>query len=216
MPEPTAAARRKRPTGRRTGDSGTRDAILDAARDLFAEHGYEGASMRAIAARAGVDTGLIRYFFADKQTLFATTMADRTVIPQRVAAALAGPPDSLGVRVTDIYLRLWEEPETRPILLGLVRSAMTSEHGAELLIEVIAGRIRGEHAPPLAADPKVRGFALAASHLFGVAVARHVLRVPVLSEVPHDELVATVGPVIQAYLTGTPPTGTPPAGAART
>jgi AcrR family transcriptional regulator len=203
MTEATHPAGRKRPVGRRAGDSGTRNAILDAARDLFAERGYEGASMRAIASRAGVDTGLIRHFFKDKETLFANTMADRTVIPERLAATFAGPPETLGVRLTDVYLRLWEEPDTRPILLGLLRSAMTSDHGAELLIEVIGGRIRGEDAPPISDDPKVRGLALAASQLFGVAIARNVLRVPVLSELTHDELVATIGSVVQDYLTRT-------------
>ncbi len=194
---------RKRPTGRRTGDSGTRDAILDAARDLFATHGYEGASIRAIASRAGVDAALIRHFFGDKETLFATTMADRTVIPARMAAILTGPPETLGVRATDAYLRMWEDEETKPILLGLVRSAMTSEHGNELLAEVIGGRV-GESTPLLSPDdPNVPRLALAASHLFGVAVVRNVLRMPVLADLSHDELVAQLAPVIQDYLTGT-------------
>lgn len=194
---------RKRPTGRRTGDSGTRDAILDAARDLFAAHGYEGASIRAIASRAGVDAALIRHFFGDKETLFATTMADRTVIPARMAAIFAGPPETLGVRATDAYLRLWEDEETRPILLGLVRSAMTSQHGIELLAEVIGGRV-GEPTPlPSPDDPNVPRLALAVSHLFGVAVVRNVLRMPVLADLSHDELVAQLAPVIQNYLTGT-------------
>ena len=201
MAESDSTPRRKRPTGRRTGDSGTRDAILDAARDLFAEHGYEGASMRAIASRAGVDSGLIRHFFHDKETHFATTMADRTVIPERMAAAFGGPRESFGQRATDTYLRLWDEEETKPILLALVRSAMTSEHAAELLIEVIMGRVRASAILPDGEDPITPRFALAAAHLFGVAVARNVLKVPILADLPHDELVAQLAPVIQAYLT---------------
>lgn len=207
MSAPRTSTRTQRPTGRRSGDSGTRDAILDAARDLFADFGYEGASMRAIASRAGVDPALIRHFFTDKEKLFATTMADRTMIPERIAAALAGPADELGARATDAYLRLWEEEDTRPILLGLVRSAMTSPHGAALLVEAIGGRVRGQDAPPLSEDPRARGIALASSHLFGVAVARHVLRIPVVAELSHDDLVAELAPAIQRYLTGTPPSG---------
>ena len=79
-------------TGRRAGNSGTRDAILDAATALFAERGYEGASMRTIAAAAGVDPALIRHFFDDKDTLFATVIADRTIIFQQLAASLPGDP----------------------------------------------------------------------------------------------------------------------------
>lgn len=193
---------RKRPTGRRLGDSGTRDAILDAARDLFAEHGFEGASLRAIAHQAGVDAGLIRHFFGDKERLFISTVADRTEIPTRMAAALAGPVEGLGTRVTDAYLRLWEEEETKPILLALLRSAMTSERATELLIETLGGRMRETAALPALSQTTAPRFALASAHLFGVAVARNVLRLPVLVDLPHDELVGQLAPTIQRYLTG--------------
>lgn len=156
--------------------------------------------MRAIAARAGVDSGLIRHFFGDKETLFATTMADRTVIPERMAAAVAGPRETLGVRAVDAYLRLWEDEDTKPILLALVRSAMTSQHGIELLVEVIGGRVRESAPLPSPDDPNAPRLALAVAHLFGVAVARNVLRMPVLVDLPHDELVAQLAPVIQGYL----------------
>src|SRR6185437_1711481 len=102
----------KRPTGRRVGDSGTRDAILDAARDLFAERGYDGATIRAIATSAGVDPALIRHCVGDKEALFAAIVSDRSTIPERITEALPGAPDKLGERVADAYLRLWEEPDT--------------------------------------------------------------------------------------------------------
>lgn len=194
--------KRKRPTGRRVGDSGTRDAVLDAARDLFAEQGYDKASMRAIASQAGVDPALIRHFFGDKEHLFAETMAARTAIPERMGAAIAGPPEGLGRRATDAYLRLWEDPDTRSILLGLVRSAMTSEYGVQLLVETMAGRMPVDTPMPDVRNPKARSLGLAASHLFGVAVARHVLRLPVIADMPHDDLVDSLAPVIQRYLAG--------------
>lgn len=183
------------------GPSETRADILDAARDLFAAHGYEGASIRAIASKAGVDSALIRHFFGNKQSLFAATVADRTVIPERMAAALAGPPESIGVRVADAYFRLWEEDETRSILMGLIRSAITSQHGVGMLLEVIGGRIQ-ETAPfPPGKDGRMRGLALASAHLVGVAVARHILQVPMLAEMTREELVTAVGPALQRYLT---------------
>lgn len=74
------------------GDSPSAGAVLDAARDLFAEHRYAGASMRAIAGRAGVDTGLIRHFFGDKNGLIAATVAEGSTAPDRLADALSGNP----------------------------------------------------------------------------------------------------------------------------
>lgn len=201
MVDPLPEANPRRPAGRRKGDSGSKDAVLDAARDLFAELGFEGASMRAIAARAGVDPALIRHFFGDKDGLFVATMENRTQIPDRIAAALAGPPDSLGERAANTYLGLWEDPETQPILLSLVRSAMTSDKAAQLLVEAIAGRVYGASVSDAGELAKIRGMALAGSHLFGLAVARHIFHIPVLDEMTHDELVALVAPVIQQYLT---------------
>jgi AcrR family transcriptional regulator len=191
------STKRTRPTGRRTGDSSTRADILDAARTLFAELGYDGASLRAIASAAQVDPALIRHFFGDKETLFATTFADRTTIPDRMSAAVPGDPEGLGERVTDIYLRLWEDLDTRPILLSLVRSATTSERAAAMLSEILGGRARGASIP----DVGSAGVAIAASHLLGVAVARHVIKLPAITGQSHDDLVASIAPTIQRYLT---------------
>jgi AcrR family transcriptional regulator len=61
-------------TGRRPGESGTRQAILEAARTSFGDQGYEGATIRAIAARAGVDHALVYHFYDSKEQLFAAAM----------------------------------------------------------------------------------------------------------------------------------------------
>jgi len=192
---------RVRPTGRRAGDSGTRDAILDAALRLFAEHGYDGASIRAIAGAAGVDPALVRHFFGDKDALFTTAVAQRTTIVQRLADALAGDDALAGRRVARTYLELWEAPATRPVLLALARSATTSPRAAGMLAEIIGGRILPPHDDMT--GPAVRRIALAGSHLLGLAMARHVLALPPLSAPSLDELVDAVAPTIQRYLTGT-------------
>jgi AcrR family transcriptional regulator len=129
---------------RRPGGSRTRDAILDAATKLFAERGYDGASIRTIAGAAGVDPALIRHFFGDKDTLFTAVVADRTIIFERLAASLPGDPATLGHRVADTYLRLWEQPQTRPILMAIARSATTSDKAAKMLRDALARRIRAD------------------------------------------------------------------------
>ena len=83
----------RRPSGRRRGDSGTRQAILDAAREQFAARGYDGASLRAIAAAAGVDPALIRHFHGSKGDLFAATVDFPADLPRRLEAAVAGRAD---------------------------------------------------------------------------------------------------------------------------
>ena len=51
-------------------DAPTRERILDVALEAFAELGYDGAATRAIAARAGVNQGLITYYFGSKEALW--------------------------------------------------------------------------------------------------------------------------------------------------
>jgi AcrR family transcriptional regulator len=191
----------KRPTGRRPGDSGSRDAIVDAASQLFAERGYDGASMRAIAAAAGVDPALIRHFFADKATLFATVVADRTTLFDRLAASLPGEHAGIGARVADTYLRLWEQPPTQAILMAITRSATTSDKARQMLRDALDSSIRAHAGPP--GPERARRIALVGSHLFGLAVARHIIKVPAITQLTHRQLVAQVAPTIQRYLTGT-------------
>ena len=149
-----------------------------------------------------MDPGMIRHHFGDKETLFVTAMTEDTGIPDRLSEALTGPPEDLGRRVTDTCLQLWDDASTQPILAGLVRSAMTSPRSAELLSRVMAGRVHRETRVPLPGDRRSQGILLAASHLLGVAVARRVLKIPALAEMPHDQLVEAIAPSIQGYLTG--------------
>jgi len=70
----------------------TRERVLSAARRLFSERGYEGATIRDIAQAAGMSTGAVFASFADKTELFDEILtADYEVIyAQMVQAARAG------------------------------------------------------------------------------------------------------------------------------
>ena len=72
-------------TGRRPGSSDTRSVILAAARSRFAEVGFDKASIRSIAAAAGVDSALVHHYFGTKHDLFVEVVA----LP--VPNALKGP-----------------------------------------------------------------------------------------------------------------------------
>lgn len=182
--------------GRRQGDSRSGEAILDAALQLFSEHGYDATSMRAVAARAGVDPALVRYFFTDKETLFASTVTKRSVVPERLIEAFAGDPAQVGYRVTDTYLKLWVAEDTRPLLMTLLRAAVTTPRAAEMFFETL-----GVHVGEKIGDAQGAGFSLAASHLLGIVMTRHILEVPAIVQMPHEELVKNVAPTVQNYLT---------------
>jgi AcrR family transcriptional regulator len=64
------------PTRRALAKQQTRIKVLAAARRLFSEQGYEGATIRDIAAAAGMSTGAVFANFTDKSDLFREIMAD--------------------------------------------------------------------------------------------------------------------------------------------
>lgn len=191
----------KRLAGRRTGESGTREAILAAARDQFASKGFDGASLRVIAAAAGVDTGLIRHFYGSKADLFAATLHIPEQLIQRMLAALTGEPGHLGERMVDTYLQLWEDPATAEPLLAIARSAIASDKAADRLQAILNANVFREALPHLAQDHADTRVALAGAHLMGVAIARYVVRLEPLTSLDRDTLIALCAPAIQRYLT---------------
>ncbi|WP_433616516.1 TetR/AcrR family transcriptional regulator [Dactylosporangium sp. CA-139114] len=192
----------RRTTGRRAGgDSGTREAILAAARDQFAAKGFDGASLRVIAAAAGVDTGLIRHFFGSKDDLFAATLHIPDSIVQRMLTALAGDAERLGERMVDTYLHLWEDPATAEPILAIARSAISSDKAADRLRAILGANLFRQALPHLPEDHADARAALAGAHLMGIALARYVVRVPPLVDLDRAALVAFCAPAIQRYLT---------------
>ncbi|ATL69727.1 TetR/AcrR family transcriptional regulator [Nocardia terpenica] len=76
--------------GRKRDAAATRAAVLAAAKELFAERGYERATVRDIAARAGVNQALLFRYFGNKDELFRAAIADqgRILIEEGPADAL--------------------------------------------------------------------------------------------------------------------------------
>ena len=78
-PLPTKPAKRGRPPKARANGE-TRDAILDAAEDLFSKHGFYGVTIREVAREAGVDTALVHYYFGAKRDLFDSVFLRRAEV----------------------------------------------------------------------------------------------------------------------------------------
>jgi len=189
-------------TGRRSGDSGTREAILEAARARFAEHGYDGATIRGIAADAGVDPALVHHFYGTKERLFAEALrfpAIPSEILDQVAQAEA---DRLGETFVRTVLHVWESPETRDRSIALLRSAVTNEQAAAMLRSFVEGGIFGAIARVVGDDDAEFRASLVASQIVGLGIARIVLRIDPIASADIDELAAAIGPTVQRYLTG--------------
>ncbi|WP_280464630.1 TetR/AcrR family transcriptional regulator [Nocardia brasiliensis] len=178
----------QQPAGRKKDAASTRAAILAAAQELFAERGYERATVRDIAARAEVNQALLFRYFGNKDELCRAALADRE---RRVLEQ--GPAETLLGRVLARALQSEGEPARGNWLQAALRSSghdegasairrelgddyvralssLSDDPDAELLADLVlawvlgVGLMRSVHRrePLASADPAV--------------VARHVLR----------------------------------------
>lgn len=186
--------------GRRPGRSDTRRRILSAARAVFGEVGYERATIRRIAAVAGVDPALIHHYFGPKADLYAAAIAV-PVSPRQVTKAIVeGGLAGAGERITRLFFGIWERPEAREPLLAMIRGALAGNRGGlEAFRQFLERELLGKVVPLVdAPDPELR-VGLAATHLVGVAIARYVVRLEPIASAGVDDLVAMVAPRIQSY-----------------
>jgi AcrR family transcriptional regulator len=191
----------KRP-GRRPGDTGTRAAILAAARSQFAANGFDAASVRAIARAADVDPALVLHYFGSKAALFAAALAMPFEPEEIVERVLDGPRDQLGRRLARFFLSIWDDPERRESIMGLLRAATTSADAADMLRERIGERLLrpvGEH---LGGPDAALRMSLCASHLVGIGLTRYIVHVEPIASLEAEELADLVAPALQRYLTG--------------
>lgn len=198
--------RRRRGPGRprhdEAGDGpGTQERIRLAAREVFAERGYDKTSVRGIAKVAGVDPALVHHYFGTKDDLFAAAV-EVALEPAMIVPAILGPgPDGIGERLARYFLGVWENPATRAPLLAVMRSALTHEAAAKVLRGLVLRRLLERVAADLdVPDPTFRA-ELAASHMVGIAILRYVVQVEPLASAGPEDIVALVAPTLQRYLT---------------
>lgn len=191
-----------RVAGRRAGSPDTRSEILEAAKGVFSEMGYDRATIRAIAAVARVDPALIHHYFGSKENLFAASI-DLAVIPTELIRTVFAESDAgdIGRRLAEVFFTIWEQPEARDSLLGILRSAMGGEEQAVAAFRQFITAAALDQIAPLIPFPDARLRALLmASQLVGVAMTRYVVRLEPIASAPLEEIVDLVAPRLQSYL----------------
>jgi AcrR family transcriptional regulator len=189
-------------TGRRPGDSGTREAILAAARASFAQRGYDATSIRGIAAAAGVDPALVHHYHDGKAELFAAAMRLPVNPAELITALLDEGVEGFGPRLVRRVLGIWDAAGEESPLLGLLRSATTNEAAATMLREFLAGEVIGKALARIESDRRELRASLAASQVMGLLMARYVIRIEPLAAADPDTLAPIVGQTVQRYFTG--------------
>ena len=194
------AERRRRTEGR----------ILDAARALFAEVGFERATIRAIARAAEVDPALVMQYFGNKQELFQQAL--------RVAPS-AGPDADPGLGVDlgrdarpgpdvgaeelveqllgTLNVKMGDLPQST---LAMMRSMLTHPEAA-LSARQVLGRQIDRLAESLPGEDARLRAALIMTIMVGVTIGHQLLELDELRGVPQDEIARVLRPSLRA-LTG--------------
>lgn len=189
-------------SGRRVGASRTREAIQQAAQRQFAELGYDRASMRSIAAEAGVDPALVIHFFGSKQRLFVAVMQLPFNPAEVIPSLIGGESSTVGARLATFLLGVLEDPEARARITGLVRAAATEPEAARMVREFLTSEVWAPAARQLGVEDAELRISLVGSQIVGLIMARHVVGVEPLASLPAPDVAAAVAPNLQRYLMG--------------
>ena len=205
MPNDKKERVRKHSGGRRKGATKTRDAILEAAAELFADRGYEGATLRLIGSRAAVDPALISHFFGSKQGLFDEAVLEQGSKALKILGLAMDPDGTSAVALLDAYFSVWEEPKSAQLMKAVIRTSLESETNRgrmqDLLTKGFAegfAMIARQHGETGELDSTA--WQLLASELLGVSISRYILMLKPLADLPRRDVVAQLAPMIEAYM----------------
>ena len=171
---------------RRTRDSiATRKGLIEAARELFEEKGFSGATVRAIGERAKVDPALIARYFGNKEGLYIATLADEST---EAGARYAGlDPEQV---VSRLFAR-WDERGRTPVARAMA-AAELDQQVLEQIHSLVAFRLREPLAEGLAeagaaGQTDLKGEILIGA-ILGICLTRANHALPVLAEADREEV----------------------------
>ncbi|OBI78898.1 TetR family transcriptional regulator [Mycolicibacterium fortuitum] len=185
----------------RTGQQ-NKQRIIDAAREHFMRDGYEKATVRSIAADAGVDVAMVYYHFGNKEGLFTASVLDTPQHPlHQLANLLEEGPGEIGARLVRDVVQRWDAGASFDLLLTVFRSADIHPLARKLLHDTLAGPVAQQIAEQFGVDNAELRVELVTVHLVGLAFARYQLRIEPMASASIDDLAAWIGPTVQRYLT---------------
>ena len=176
--------------------------ILAAARGAFADTGYAGTTIRAVARAADVDPALVYHYFGSKEALLdaATTPPQRWL--QNVAQTWATPVPELGAALLRLMLAAWADDEIGPVLRSVLQTAAHEQSTREKLRRVVEAQLMGVSGLGVdERDRQVRS-GLVSSQIMGLAMMRYIWQIEPMASMGDDELVAAIAPNLQRYIAG--------------
>ncbi|WP_067476232.1 TetR/AcrR family transcriptional regulator [Nocardia amamiensis] len=179
------------------------DQILAAARKSFAEQGYSGTSLRAVAQAADVDPTLVNYYFSNKKGLLEAALEPPEAFGAGIAEAAKAPLEERGRAFVEAALRMWDDPATSEILRSIILAASHEPFAMERLRTVFSALSLQVVSASLPDDEAGLRADLVATQIVGLAMTRYVWAIDSIADMLPEQVVRLIGPTVQHYLTGT-------------
>ncbi len=174
----------------------TRERILEAARGLFAEQGFERTTIRAVACAAAINPSMVIRYYGSKEGLFTAA----TDIDLRIPDLRSIPSGCRGEAIVTRFLERWEGPDAGGELPVMLRAAASHEGARRKYLESVERQVTPMIASICPEGRMATCMGLISSQLVGLAMTRYVLRLPAVVALDRDFIVRRIGATIQGYL----------------
>jgi AcrR family transcriptional regulator len=171
----------------------TQARILAAAREIFADVGYDRATIRGIATAAKADPALVMRYFGSKEELFLR------VARISLEAPISGTPDQVAdLLLASLAEKLAAEPAAS---LAVLRSMLTHPEAGEEVRAVVTAQQRQAAAAIPGDDPTLRA-ALISALTLGTVIGRHLLNLDGLRDATPEAITAILRPCFHELVHG--------------
>jgi AcrR family transcriptional regulator len=176
--------------------------IVAAAREEFAEHGWAGTTLRAVARAADVDPALVYHYFGSKEGLLDAATNPPQKWLESIAKVWTTPMDQLGVALITLLLASWADDEIGPTLRAVLQTAAHEPSTREKLRRIVEGSLMG--VSELGSDERDRlvRSGLISSQMMGFALMRYVWKIEPIASMTDDDAIAAIAPNLQRYVDG--------------
>jgi AcrR family transcriptional regulator len=176
--------------------------IVAAAREQFAETGWAGTTIRAIARSADVDPALVYHYFGSKEGLLDAATNPPQKWLESIAEVWTTPIQQLGKALITLLLASWADDEIGPTLRAILQTAAHEPTTREKLRRIVEGSLMG--VSELGSDERDRRTrsGLISSQMMGFALMRYVWKIEPVASMPDDEAIAAITPNLQHYVNG--------------
>jgi AcrR family transcriptional regulator len=176
--------------------------IVAAARDEFAEQGWAGTTLRAVARAADVDPALVYHYFGSKEGLLDAATDPPQKWLDNVAKVWTMPIEQVGAALLKLLLASWADDEIGPMLRAILQTAAHESLTREKLRRVVEGSLMG--VSEFGGDERDRlvRSGLISSQMMGFALMRYVWKIEPIASMSDDEAIAAVAPNLQHYVNG--------------